>query len=231
MRAIAAVAAGLLLCAAPTACTTTVATHGEFAPGTSTTQPTTTSASPTPTTSPTPTPTPTPVRYDPGRRALTCRGGTVLAPRGGPYCYLIPAGMRDVTGQVKLGAGTGAAKFVTSVGLAGRDLIVVMVYRTPLNTDLLPDGTIIGDLRGVLASLTRAGFVFASRVPRVGKVDRARAFTYHARSQDSSYQSDLTFIFRGRSQIEVLCQYANNQGAVQRACRQLLGTLQIRTVS
>ena len=59
-------------------------------------------------------------------------------------------------------------------------------------------------------------------------MDRARAFTRHARSQD--YQSDLTFIFRGRSQIEVLCQYANSPVTVQHACRQLLGTLQIRTV-
>ena len=60
-------------------------------------------------------------------------------------------------------------------------------------------------------------------------MDRARAYSYHARSRDS-YQSDLTFIFRGRSQIEVLCQYANSKVAVQHACRQLLGTLQIKTV-
>jgi hypothetical protein len=138
--------------------------------------------------------------------------------------------MRDVSGEVKLSTGTGAARYVTAVGLADRDVIVVLAYRTPLNTDLLPNATIAGDLRGVLASLGRAGFVFASRTPKVTKVDRARAFTYHARSRDSSYQSDLTFIFRGRSQIEVLCQYADRPVAVQRACRQILGTLQIRTV-
>jgi hypothetical protein len=171
------------------------------------------------------------VRYDPGRRALACRGAQVLAPKGGPYCYPIPAGMRDATGTVKLDTGTGAARYVSAVGLAGRDVIVVLVYRTPLNTDLLPTAAIAGDLRGVLASLTKAGFIFASRTPKVTKVDRARAFTYHARSRDSSYQSDLTFIFRGRSQVEVLCQYAERAAAVQRACRQILGTLQIRTVT
>ncbi len=224
MRVVVAVAAGLLLCA----CSTTVNGHGEYVAATTAPAPTTTSAAPTPL--PTPTPSPTPVRYDPGRSALACKGGPVLAPKGGPYCYVVPAGMRDVTGQVKLGAGTGAAKYVTSVGLAGRDLIVVMVYRTPLNTDLLPGATIVHDLRGVLTSLTRAGFVFASSTPQVGTVDRARAYTYHARSQDSSYQSDLTFIFRARSQIEVLCQYANSQVAVQHACRQLMATLQIKTV-
>jgi hypothetical protein len=226
MRVIVAVAAGLLL----SACSTGVTGRGEYAVG-SATPLTTTSAAPTPTPTPTPTPSPTPVRYDPGRAKVGCKGSTVLAPKGGPYCYVIPAGMHNVTGQVKLGAGTGAAKYVTSVGLAGRDLIVVMVYGTRLNTDLLPNATIIGDLQGVLTSLTRAGFVFAGRTPQAGKVDRARSFTYHARSQDSSYQSDLTFIFRGRSQIEVLCQYANSKAAVQTACHQLLATLQIRTVA
>jgi hypothetical protein len=224
MRVIAAVAAGLL-CAA---CSATVAGQGRFVPDATTNRPTTGSTSPT--ASPTPSPRPTPVRYDPGRAALACRGGTVVVPRGGPYCYLRPAGMRDVTGQVRLGAGTGAARYVSSVGLAGRDLIVVLVYRTPLNTDYLEGGRIVADLRGVLASLTRAGFVFASGTPQTSTVDRARAFTYHARSSDSTYQSDLTFVFRGRSQIEVLCQYANRKAAVQSACRQVLGTLQIKTV-
>jgi hypothetical protein len=222
MRLTVAVAAGLLLCG----CSTAIAGQGTYL-GPTAAQTTT----PPPTTTAAPTPAPPPVRYDPGRRALACRGARVLAPKGGPYCYPVPAGMRDVTGEVKLAAGTGAARYVTAVGLAGRDVIVVMAYRTPQNTDLLPNATIAGDLRRVLASLTRAGFVFASRTPTVTRVDRARAFAYHARSRDSSYQSDLTFIFRGRSQLEVLCQYADRPATVQRACRQVLGTLQIRTVT
>ena len=156
MRVIVAVAAGVLLCA----CSTGVTGRGEYAVGSPTTPPASTAA-PTPPPTPTPSPSPTPVRYDPGRATLACKGGTVLAPKGGPYCYRMPAGMHDVTGKVTLGAGTGAAKYVTSVGLAGRDLIVVMAYRTRLNTDLLPNGTIIGDLQGVLTSLTKAGLVFA----------------------------------------------------------------------
>ena len=223
MRLTVTVAAGLLLCG----CSTAVAGQGTYL-GPPTTQATT--APPT-TTAPTPTPTPTPVRYDPGRRALACRGARVLVPKGGPYCYPIPAGMRDATRQVTLAAGTGAARYVTAVGLADRDVIVVLAYRMPLNTDLLPNATIAAELRGLLASLARTGFVFASRTPTVTTVDRARAFTYHARSRDSSYQSDLTFVFRGRSQVEVLCQYADRPAAMQRACRQVLGTLQIRTVT
>jgi hypothetical protein len=223
MRLTVAVAAGLLLCG----CSTAVAGQGTYLGPTTQT----TTAPPTTTAAPTPTPTPTPVRYDPGRRALACRGARVLAPKGGPYCYPIPAGMRDATREVTLAAGTGAARYVTAVGLAGRDVIVVMTYRTPQNTDLLPNAAIVGDLRRLLATLTRAGFVFASGTPKVTQVDRARAFGYHARSRDSSYQSDLTFIFRGRSQLEVLCQYADRPAAVQRACRQVLGTLQIRTVT
>jgi hypothetical protein len=224
MRLTVVATAGLLLCG----CTTAVAGQGAYLGPTVTR---TTTALPTTTAAPTPTPSPTPVRYDPGRRALACRGAKVLAPKGGPYCYPVPAGMRDVTGEVKIAVGARGARYVTGVGLAGRDVIVVMAYRTPLNTDLLPNATIVGDLHGVLASLARAGFVFASRTPAVTRVDRARAFTYHARSRDSSYRSDLTFVFRGRSQLEVLCQYADRPAAMQRACRQVLSTLQIRTVT
>src|SRR5262249_20734947 len=84
---------------------------------------------------------------------------------------------------------------------------------------------------GVLGSLAKAGFVFSSNTPRISTVDRARAFTYHARSKDGSYQSELTFVFRGRSQIEVLCQYADSRITMQRACGRVLATLQIRTVT
>ncbi len=220
----------LVACLLLGGCSTEVTGRGEFAAG-STVAVATTRVPPTTTAAPTPTPSPTPVRYDQGRRALACHGAHVLAPRGGPYCYPLPAGLHDVSSQVKLGTGSGSAKYVTAVGLAGRDVIVAMAYRTPLNTDLLPNAKIVADLRGVLTSLTRAGLVFASTAPRDATVDHARAFSYHARSRDSTYQSDLTFIFRGRSQIEVLCQYANSQAAVQRACRQVLATLQIRTVA
>src|SRR5512144_1403121 len=164
MRLTVVVTAGLLLCG----CTTAVAGQGEFR-ATTATAPQTTAAPPSTTAAPTPTPSPTPVRYDPGRRALACRGAPVLAPPGGPYCYPVPAGMQDVTDEVKLGAGTGAARYVTAVGLAGRDVIVVMAYRTALNTDLLPNATIAADLRVVLATLARVGFVFTTRTPRVGR--------------------------------------------------------------
>src|SRR5262249_26456739 len=151
MRLSVAVAAGLLLCG----CSTAVAGHGEYLGGGTTATTVPTSTPPSTTASPTPTPTPPPVRYDPGRRMLACRGGQVLVPKGGPYCYLVPAGLRNVTGQVKLGTGTGAARYVTSVGLAGRDVIVVLAYRTPLDTDLLPNARIVADLRGVLGSLAK----------------------------------------------------------------------------
>jgi hypothetical protein len=225
MRLWVAAVAGLLLCG----CSAGVTGRGQYdvnavAPVSTTAAPTTTSATPTPTT-----PAPPP-RYDGGRARLACAGGTVVTPKGGPYCYRLPPGMRDVTGKVQLGAGTGAAKYVSAMGLAGRDVIVVMVYRTPADSDLLPSPRIVSDLGPVLTSLTKAGFVFSSRVPRTGMVDRARAFSYHARSKDSSYQSDLTFVFRGRSQIEVLCQYATSPATMQRACGQLLASLQVRTV-
>lgn len=226
MRLWVAAAAGLLLCG----CSAGIAGHGEYGGGVA--GPTPTAVAPASTTvTPPPTTPPPPPRYDPGRARLACTGGTVLAPKGGPYCYRMPAGLRDVSGQVKLGTGTGAAKYVTAAGLAGRDVIVVMAYRTPANSDLLPSPKIVADLQPVLTSLGQGGFVFSSKVPRTGMVDRARAFTYHARSQDSSYQSDITFIFRGRSQIEVLCQYAASPATMQRACGQLLASLQIRTVA
>src|SRR5690242_8218244 len=116
-------ALALVACLLVGGCATGVTGRGEFAAGSTvaaatTNVPPTTTAAPTPT--PSPTPTPTPVRYDQGRRALACHGAHVLAPRGGPYCYPLPAGMHDVSSQVKLGTGSGSAKYVTAVGLAGR---------------------------------------------------------------------------------------------------------------
>jgi hypothetical protein len=233
MRLWVAAAVGLALCAAgTTACTAGVTGTGTYqgaavtttAPGTP--APTTVEAT---ATTPVPTTPPPPPRYDPGRRKLGCAGAGILSPKGAPYCYRVPAGLRNVTGQVQIGGGSGSAKYQTAVGLAGRDVAVVMVYRTPRNSDLITDRQIVADMRPLLASLGRAGLVFSGSVPRTGKVDRARAFTYHARSRDSSYQADLTFVFRGRSQIEVLCQYATNAATMQRACGQLIGSLQIRT--
>lgn len=211
-----------------TSCSATVGGHGAYAAGPSPAPPAPGTASPSGRS--TPTPSPDPVRYDPGRTRLTCTGGPALAPGGAPYCYLLPAGFRDVSGQIRLGAGTGNARYVSAVGLAGRDLIVVMVYRPPSNTDLLPDGGLRQHLRTVLTSLTASGFVFGSHPPRMSRVDRARAFTFHATTRDGSFQSDLTFVFRGLSEVEVLCQYANRKATVQRGCRQVLRSLQVRTV-
>ncbi|HSV67231.1 MAG TPA: hypothetical protein VLJ59_15140 [Mycobacteriales bacterium] len=215
-------AVGLLTNVLLTACTATVAGTGRFS--------TTTASPPTASSTPSPTPSPTPEVYDQGRPALSCRGGTIIAPAGAPYCYRLPAGFRDVSKQVRLGAGIGNAKYLSAVGLAGRDLIVVLVYRPPSNTDLLPNAKIGQDLQAILTSLTRSGFVFATRTPTVGQVDRARAFTYHAVSKDRTFQSDLTFAFRGLSEVEVLCQYSDRKDAVQHACREVQATMQIRTV-
>jgi hypothetical protein len=215
---------------AATGCSATVGGHGAYAAGPAPAGPSQSAASPGGPTTPTPTPPPAPARYDPGRTRLTCTGRTAVAPRSAPYCYLLPAGFRDVSGQIRLGAGTGNARYVSAVGLAGRDLVVVMVYRPPSDTDLLPADRIGHDLQAVLTSLTASGFVFGSRTPEVSRVDRARAFTFHAASRDGSFQSDLTFVFRGLVEVEVLCQYADRKMAVQRACRRVLRSLQVRTV-
>jgi hypothetical protein len=222
-------AAALLL----TACSTTVTGNGSYAGGT----PSGSAGLPGPPgpTGPTATgsgaPAPTGPSGNPGRSSLSCAGGTVLQPSNAPYCYLLPAGFRDVSTQTSTTVGQ-TGEHPSSVAMAGeritpavRDLIIVLDFTLRLDTDTLPDQSLVQQLNVLIGQFETQGFSFSSRVPERTRLDGARGFTYHARARDG-YASDIVFAFRGKQEVEVNCQFKIHETAIRRACGSILASLQ-----
>jgi len=217
-----AAAAGLL--AALAACTTTVAGSGTFAGGASPGPAGTTSTG-------SPAATGTPGSTSPGRSSLSCSGGTVLRPGNAPYCYLLPAGFRDVSSLTTTAVGQ-SGEHPSSVALASepvtpavRDLIIVLDFTLRLDTDPLSDEDLVRQLDVLIGQFESQGFTFDSRVPARITVDGARGFQYHATSREG-YSSDLVFTFRGKQEVELNCQYKAHQTQIRQACDSILASLQ-----
>jgi hypothetical protein len=165
-----------------------------------------------------------------GRRQLKC-GGTVISPAGAPYCFSSPAGFQDVSSSVSVGASTGRGdKYRSAVGLATRDLIIVTVYEVPVDTDTIAAETLEGELKTVLAQLSAQGFTFDSTTAERSTVDGARTFSYHARQDSQELESDVYFLFRGKNEIQVNCQWKEKATEIGKGCASVLQSLQVKTV-
>jgi hypothetical protein len=163
---------------------------------------------------------------------LSCAGGTVLQPANAPYCYLLPAGFKDVSALTRTTVGQ-SGEHPTSIAVAGdditqdvRDLIIVLDFTLRLDTDSLSDQDLVRQLDTLIGQFEAQGFTFDTRVPGRASVDGARGFTYHARAREG-YLSDLVFAFRGRQEVELNCQYKAHQAAIRGACGTVLASLQI----
>jgi hypothetical protein len=160
---------------------------------------------------------------------LRCSGRTI-APAGAPYCFSIPSGFTDVSSSVRVDASVGNEKFRSAVALADRDLIIVTVYTLTVDTDPIAADTLEGELRTVLAQLAAQGFTFESTQAARTTLDGARSFSYRAAQPKNKLQSDVYFVFRGKNEVEVNCQWQNKQAEIQKGCKALLGSLQVKTV-
>ena len=167
----------------------------------------------------------------PGRRTLRCSGGKVVSPSGSPYCYTLPAGFTDVSRSVTVDTSVGSEKHRSAVAVADRDLIIVTVYELQLDTDSVSDQRLETELKDVLAQLSRQGFAFDTTTAERSTVDGARAFGYHAREATNKLEANVYFLFRGKTEVEVNCQWKQKAADVQRGCRDVLGSLQVRSAT
>jgi len=167
----------------------------------------------------------------PARRTLRCSGGKVISPSGAPYCYRLPAGFTDVSRSVTVDTSVGSEKHRSAVAVADRDLVIVTVYELLLDTDSVSDQTLETELKTVLAKLSRQGFAFDTTTAEKSTVDGARAFGYHAREATNKLEANVYFLFRGKTEVEVNCQWKQKAAEVQRGCRDVLGSLQVRSVT
>jgi hypothetical protein len=165
---------------------------------------------------------------EPGRRSLTCTGQKI-SPAGSPYCFAIPSGFQDVSSSVTIDASIGKDKYRSAVAVGGRDLIIVSVYPLRRDTDDIADATLEGELRQVLGQLSRQGFTFESTSADKTTVDGARSFGYHATQKSSGLESDVHFLFRGRNELQVNCQWMDKEADISRGCKAVLDSLQFKT--
>jgi hypothetical protein len=162
---------------------------------------------------------------DSGRQALSCRGSTI-SPAGAPYCFTMPNGFQDVSSSVRVDASIGREKYRSAVAVSDRDLIIISVYELRRDTDDISDDTLEGELTQVLQQLSQQGFSFDSSTADKTSVDGARSFGYHASQQSTGLESDVYFLFRGRNELQVNCQWKDKESDITRGCKSVLGTLQ-----
>jgi hypothetical protein len=168
----------------------------------------------------------------PTRQSLACGEVTIIRPAGAPYCFALPAGFTDVSKSVTVDAGIGSERFRSGVAVSehDRDVIIVTTYELRVNADPIPDDVLESELRSVLRQLSKQGFSFDSTTARRTTVDGARAFAYHARERRGSLQADVYFAFRGRTELEINCQWRDKPGEIRRGCRSVLSSMQLKTV-
>jgi hypothetical protein len=166
----------------------------------------------------------------PGRSALSCKGKSI-SPSGAPYCFVVPAGYTDVSSSVTIDTSIGNEKFRSAVAIADRDLIIVTVYGLQANTDAIASDTLEGELKTVLGQLAGQGFTFESTQAERGEIDGARSFGYRARQSKQNLESDVYFVFRGKNEVEINCQWKDKPAEVQKGCKAVLDSFQFKTVS
>jgi hypothetical protein len=179
------------------------------------------SASPTPSASASP--------ADEGRQSLSC-SGSKISPAGSPYCFVLPKGFQDVSASVSVSATIGQDKYRSAVAVGEQDLIIVSVYELRQDTDDIADDTLEGELKQVLGQLSQQGFSFESTDADKTSVDGARSFGYHASQKSTGLESDVYFLFRGRNELQVNCQWKTKKDDVTTGCKSVLSTLQFKNV-
>ncbi len=165
----------------------------------------------------------------PGRTTLKC-SGKVISPTGSPYCFTAPEGFQDVSSSVTVDASIGREKYRSAVAVGDRDLIIVTVYELPVDTDPIADETLEGELKTVLGQLAQQGFTFESTTAERGTVDGARSFQYHASQEKEMLESDVYFLFRGKNEIQVNCQWKEKESDIGKGCQAVLKSLQFKSV-
>lgn len=155
---------------------------------------------------------------------LTCTGGTVIQPKGAPYCYLLPAGFIDITDNVTLQyQSANPGQYLSAIDVAQLDTITVSIYPLRADSDPLTIDFLATQLQRALPSPTSTG-ITASQ-PTTTTLDGARTVRIGV-DKAGAYSSMVYFAFRGYTELELDCQWAQHQSDVDRGCTAVRDTLQ-----
>jgi hypothetical protein len=164
----------------------------------------------------------------PVRTTLDCSGGgKVIQPKGAPYCYLLPAGFTDATGQLTLNyQSDNPSQYDSAVAVAVHDVIIVAVYPLRENSDELSASALGEQVNAVLGQGESAGFTVTGD-PTQTTVDDARAFEIPIKQNDGQYSSSIYFVFRGFTEVEINCQFADHQADIDKGCASMRDSIEI----
>jgi hypothetical protein len=161
------------------------------------------------------------------RTRLDCTGSKVVRPAGAPYCYLLPAGFSDATGQLTLNYQSATpSQYDSAAAVAVHDVIIVAVYPLRQNSDTLSPAMLGQQVEAVLEQGAPAGFSMAGR-PQDTTVDNARTVQVPVRQNDGQYSSTIYFVFRGFTEVEINCQYAQHRATVEQGCTDVRTSMQV----
>ena len=150
--------------------------------------------------------------------------GPVVQPAGAPYSYQVPNGFAQTT-DVSVSRGGNGAKYQSGVlpgGQSGEDLVAVTVYELPLDSTTLSDATIRAELDRLVNGLADNG----ATEPETSTIAGARTWKYQVTVGDTV--ADSYFLFAGKTELQILCQWKTKQTEIERGCQEVLDTLTIK---
>lgn len=155
--------------------------------------------------------------------AVSCGGGTVIQPKGAPYCYLLPTGFVDTTDQVTLQyQSANPGRYISAVEVAKFDTITVSVYPLRANSDSVSLSSLADQLVAALPDPATTGITTGK--PTTTTLNGARTVQLSV-DKTGEYSSTVYFAFRGFTEIEVDCQWAAHQADIDRGCATVRDTI------
>lgn len=155
---------------------------------------------------------------------LSCSGGTLIKPKGAPYCYLLPAGFTDITDNVTLQyQSANPGRYLSAIEVARLDTITVSIYPLHSDSDSLGLDFLTTQLQNALPDAATTGITAGK--PTTTTLAGARAVQFSV-TKTGEYSSTVYFAFRGYTELEVDCQWAQQQADIDRGCAGVRGTLQ-----
>lgn len=156
---------------------------------------------------------------------LTCDAENVLAPDGQPFCSDIPDGFTQTEITTDNEAGSAAA-YSTGLAISEQDVILFSYYLLTQDSDVLSDDDLGSALAPVISQLAAQGFVFDTQEPDIQDIDDARAFVYTG-NDGAGLNSDLYFVFRGTTELQVTCQWAEQEDTLLAGCDEVLDSVEL----
>jgi len=153
-----------------------------------------------------------------------CAGGSMIQPKNAPYCFELPAGFIDITDNVTLQyQSANPGRYVSAIDIARLDTITVSIYPLRADSDPLPVDFLATQIQHALPNPATTG-ITAGQPDTTTTLDGARTVRISV-NKPGSYSSTVYFAFRGYTELELDCQWAQHQTDVDRGCAAVRDTL------